>query len=76
MPLRARNECLYSNVRLVLDGNPVSTLSILLTRRNEELDDKAVIRRLKQRITELEKEVIMLREGTAPEQQVCVSIWF
>jgi len=45
----------------------VSTLSILLTRRNEELDDKAVIRRLKQRISELEKEVIMLREGTAPE---------
>ena len=67
---------MYSNVHLVSDGNPVSTLSILLTRRNEELDDKAVIRRLKQRITELEKEVIMLREGTATEQQVRLPIWF
>ena len=47
----------------------VCMLLFVLFRRNEELDDKAVIRRLKQKITELEKEVTALRTGTITEQQ-------
>ena len=47
----------------------VCMLKFVLFRRNEELDDKAVIRRLKQKITELEKEVTALRTGTITEQQ-------
>ncbi len=44
---------------------------IYVHRRNEELDDKAVIKRLKQRVAELEKEVAELRQGTGNSQQVC-----
>ena len=37
----------------------------LLYRRNEELDDKVVIRKLKQRVAELEAEISSLRESPA-----------
>lgn len=41
-------------------------------RRNEVLDDKAVIRKLKQRVAELENEVFLLKQSTSlpPSREV------
>ena len=39
-------------------------------RRNEELDDKAVIRRLKCRVAELETELALMRKQYPTEQKV------
>ena len=40
-----------------------------MCRPNEELDDKAVIKKLKKRVSELEKELISIRENkTLPPQ--------
>jgi len=39
-------------------------------RRNEELDDKAIIRQLKCRVAELENELAMLKRRYSVEQNV------
>jgi len=43
---------------------------IVSHRRNEELDDKAVIRRLKCRVAELENELALLKRRLSVEQNV------
>lgn len=50
------------------------TLTPPLPRRNEEMDDKVLIKRLKKRVAELEAEVEQLRqELSSPQQQVVSS---
>ena len=41
-----------------------------MCRRNEELDDKAIIKRLKCRIAELETELVLMRKQYLSEQKV------
>ena len=45
-------------------------MKFLYYRRNEELDDKAVIKKLKLRVAELEREIATTREQTPTIQQV------
>ena len=40
----------------------VTIITVYIIRRNQELDDKAVIRKLRIRIAELENEVALLRQ--------------
>ncbi len=51
----------YANLKIFIKPH-LNTIS----RKNEEIDDKSMIRRLRKRISELETQVALLQEG-----QVC-----
>ena len=67
--------CVVQGLRTFLCTHVFSPYSLTLTppplhRRNEEMDDKVLIKRLKKRVAELEAEVEQLRQelGSPPQQ--------
>ena len=58
--------CVSPQKNTGLDSLPFFSCDVFICRKNEQLDDKVVIRKLKQRVAELEAEVERLKAG-----QVC-----